>query len=188
MKNLLPGLLFMLGMAIGASAQTTPTVTSFTFDGGFGPTAGAATGCVNVLSQDTTVFPQPYLPNPWTGYAMCFQVDTYALAPGWFITLDSVMQPKLPNNGYLADCAPLTYAAKVWGTRSDGTVMNGTEASDSYVLPAYTTCPYGVVNGHVNLDFTYEPSQVRVCTGRYNCHYVQKLLPVFKGGNGTVQY
>ena len=163
------------------------TIVTFTFNNGYGTTKGTTNGCVNVLSQDSTVFPQPYLPNPWTGYEMCFDGGGYGPGPGFFIDLDQQVTPSMPNNGYLAQCDPLAYGSKAWGTRANGTTMDGTQIGDSFVWPANTSCPYGNVNVHINENWTYTEQNVRVCVS-VRCHYVQKLLPFLEGGNGFVTY
>jgi hypothetical protein len=178
-------LLLILALVVPAHAQSTLSL-PFTFDGG----NGTGTGCVNILSQGNYTF----TPADEADTEMCFQIDPLTIGIGSYFDFDNLFLPsdaQIPNNGYLEACNPLTYASKVWGTRSDGTAMDGTQVGDSYSWPASTSCPQGVININVTLSFVYQLESVRVCTGggRYStCKTVKKPVGVLQGGIGVINY
>jgi hypothetical protein len=57
-----------------------------------------------------------------------------------------------PNNGYLDCQTAITFGANQWGTRADGSTMNGTQAGDYYTKSGTTSCP--LWNGTTAISLT----------------------------------
>lgn len=171
--------------AKSAPAQGTLTVVTITMDGG----NGTLSGCPNILTENGLGV---------TGNFMCLS-GSQQCGPGFGIEMENPgVPPLLPNNGFMCGFYnTLSYGAKNWGTRADGSTMNGTQAGDYFVQVATTQIPvenndpgyWGnvpvvPVNVTLLLEMTYKP--VVVCRRGQGCHTV--LQPFLTQGSGTLQF
>lgn len=89
--------------------------------------------------------------------------------------------PDFPNNGKLSCESQITWGAKQWGTRSDGSTMNGTKAGDYYTLSGTTGCT--LWNGAVTISLTlFHEFDPHTSCGRFGCHTY--LIDTIKNGSG----
>lgn len=182
-RKLWIGFILALAMWAAPAKAQTSTVVSITFDGG----NGTLNTCANILTEDGSP----------VGGEMCL-TSSYYCGPGFGIVLENVNGPVLPNNGFMCGFYNmLTYGQKEWGTRTDGSTMNGAEAGDYFIQLASTMIPvenndssywgqvpYVATYVNLNLTMTYKP--VQVCRRGSGCHMT--LQPHFTGGNGTLQF
>lgn len=184
-------LITLLVMGATTRAQA-PAAVSVPFTYGAGDGNGA--GCTNLLTVNDTTYPQDE-------GSICFnKPDLYAAGVGFFLSLP--WETGTANNGYLDGCNPLTYSAKVWQQRSDGTMGDGTKDGDQFVWPATTFCPYqsGALYGpnfpsfNINVSLAENwvvkltPQPQRCGSGKWwhRCYQPPKLIPAFLGGSGVM--
>jgi hypothetical protein len=116
--------------------------------------------------------------NQATGYAGAIQIDNQNIL--WLLELPETFN--FPNNGFL-DCeSSIAFGPKQWGTRVDGTPMNGAQAGDWYTITGTTSCP--LWNGTTNVSLT----ELRMIVAhhsciRYRCHTY--LTDTAQSGTGT---
>lgn len=194
-------------LALGTFGQTPPE-TNFTFDGG--PHMTSSVGCVDVLTQDGTTFAvsgtqqtstiqnggnqiiltgytQPY---SVTGFYLCFQDADYKNLPGTSLYLSSDPQQIAPGVWVaplnVEGGAPLTYGDKTWGTRPDGTLMDGTQDGDKFVWTATTSFSDGSTLS-LSLNYITDNTRFRHCRGGrgFTCWYTEGEFPYLQGGSGT---
>jgi len=190
-------------LAAGSLFGQTPSQVNFAFDGGQNMTSN--TGCVNALSEDSITFPVNYsgvtsvvqgggsrtiltgYTQPWanTGWYVCFMASALTGFPGFSLYLGPT--PDDPyNNVTLEGGAPLTYGLKTWGTRANGTTMDGTQDNDTFSWAATTSFPDG---GTISLTlvYIYENTTTRhVRSGRDpRVWYTTAEAAYLQSGSGT---
>jgi len=116
--------------------------------------------------------------NQSTGYAGSIEVvNGYEL---WLLTLPESLD--FPNNGYL-DCQTIiSWGADQWGTRANGTTMDGTQAGDYYTKSGDTNCPLWNGTTMIALTEFHEFIAHRSC-GHGICHTY--LLDTIENGYGS---
>lgn len=94
--------------------------------------------------------------------------------------------PTFPNNGKLASCSAITWGQNQWGTRADGSIMDGTKAGDYYTRLGSATCSEW--NGSANISLTeFRQFIDHVTCGRGSCHHYLVDTLVSGSGTATVQ-
>jgi hypothetical protein len=95
-----------------------------------------------------------------------------------------------PNNGFISspNSGVLTFGPKQWGTRTDGSVMNGTQAGDSYTYTGTTSITLFDAASDSNKTVAVSVTEFRQIVShrncsRYGCRTV--LLDVMLSGLGT---
>ena len=117
-----------------------------------------------------------------SGYAGAIQIVNGSFL--WLLDLPSPLDGvTFPNNGYLDCSSPIAFGAKQWGTRPNGTKMDGTQAGDSYTLSGTTGC--ALPDGTTAISIT----EFRTIVAQRYCRYGQCrtfLVDKMTGGSGTV--
>lgn len=146
MKRRALPLLFFLLMSLASFAQTT-----YTWNG--------STDSSQELAL-ATIDNQPS--NEATGYSGDIQITN-----GNFLwLLDLPQSLGFPNNGYLDCQTAITWGAKQWGTRANGSQMDGTQAGDYYTLTGTTVCP--LWNGTTDVSLTEYREMIQHRSCRYS--------------------
>jgi hypothetical protein len=128
------------------------------------------------LLELATINGQPV--NQATGYGGAIQIVNGSSL--WLLELPESLG--FPNNGFL-DCeTAIAFGAKQWGTRSDGSQMDGTQAGDYYTLTGTTSCP--LWNGTTSISITEfrEMIQHRSCGHGVCKNY---LVDTMENGSGS---
>lgn len=114
-----------------------------------------------------------------TGYAGAIQIVNRNFL--WLLELPESLG--LPNNGYLDCSSPITFGAKEWGTRLNGTPMDGSQAGDWYSITGTTSC--ALASGTTAISLT----EFRQMVAHRYCRYSvcrTYLVDTLEGGSGAV--
>lgn len=90
--------------------------------------------------------------------------------------------PDFPNDGRFGSCSVIVWGQNQWGTRADGSIMDGTKAGDYYTRLGTASC--NEWNGSVNISLTeFREFINHPNCGPRGCHPF--LVDTLESGSGT---